>query len=107
LIKTVQEEALSRGVKRVLSVDLVVGETTGYMKDSLDFYFELMARPTLAKGAVLRARYVKPTLRCEACGKEFERQRFSFDCPACGGLARPTQKGTEFYIESMEVENGD
>jgi len=109
IVKMVSAESRARApaagpAPRVTVVRLVVGEATGYMEESLAFYLELFARGTPAEGAALDVRYVKPRLRCASCGAEFERRRFSFECPSCGGQGVATGIGTEFYVESMDIE---
>jgi hydrogenase nickel incorporation protein HypA/HybF len=103
LVKMVVE-ALPDPRHRVTSISLVVGTSTGYMESSLAFYFGVLSKGSLAEGAALSIRYVKPRLLCPACGDTFERERFSFDCPRCGSLGRLTKVGSEFYVDSIEVE---
>ncbi len=88
---------------RVKRIDLVIGETTGYMRESLEFYVGVFAAGTRVEGASLGIRYVKPGLRCPSCGLEYERKRFSFECPACGAQGVMTGTGGEFYVDSIEV----
>ncbi len=104
LIKIAVEEAARSGAKRVASINLVVGETTGYMAESLEFYFRSFAKGTVLEGALLNLRYVKAQIKCPTCGKLFERARFTFDCPDCGTPGTMTSVGNEFYIDTMEVE---
>ncbi len=96
----------STGETRATKVRLVVGEGTGHMEASLVFYFAVLAKGTRAEGAELLVRYVKPRLRCSACDQSFERQRFSFNCPSCGGPGEMTKIGSEFYVDTIDVENG-
>ena len=103
LVKMVSAEAKTRNAARVSRILLVVGETTGYIRESLDFYFAASARAA-AEGALLDIRYVKPLIRCPACGLEFERKRFTFDCPVCGEQGVMTSMGGEFYVDSIEIE---
>ena len=109
IVKMVAEEALARGRDvgrsyRVSKIVLVVGEANGYMRESLEFYVAASAKGGPAEGASLELLYVKPLLRCPSCGLEYERERFSFECPACGGQGRMTKTGTEFYVESIEID---
>jgi hydrogenase nickel incorporation protein HypA/HybF len=109
IAKMVSEEARSRGLAdgrsyRVAKVNLVVGEANGYMRESLEFYFSASARGTPAEGAALGIRYVKPRLRCPSCGLEYERRRFSFECPSCGAQGSMTEIGSEFYVDTIEIE---
>jgi hydrogenase nickel incorporation protein HypA/HybF len=109
LVKMVSEEARARGETdgspyRVARIRLVVGEATGYMRESLEFYVGASAKGTPAEGAVLDIRYVKPLLRCPSCGLEYERRRFTFECPSCGAQGSMIKAGSEFYVDSIELE---
>jgi len=75
-------------------------------------YFDEISKGTLCEGCALDIRRVKPKLECGVCGQLFERRPFSFECPSCGGEGHPTRIGTEFYIDTIEIEtdgeeNGD
>lgn len=104
ILRTKAEELHATSVSRVT---LVVGELTGYLEESLTFYYEILSRGSLLEGSELAVRYVKPKLRCERCDALFERSPYSFDCPACGNPGTMTKVGSEFYIESMEAELPD
>ena len=103
LVKMASEEATAHGAARVTRINLVVGETTGYMRESLEFYIAASAKGTVAEGADLDIRYVKPLLRCPSCGLEFARARFTFDCPNCGAQGVMTKAGNEFFVDSIEI----
>lgn len=103
LVKIASKKAAEAEASGVKSVNVVVGELTGYMEDSIRFYFRLLAKDTPLEDAQLNVTFVKPKLRCPSCGNLFERERFSFDCPDCGTAGEPTKTGSEFYIDTMEV----
>ena len=115
LVKLVCREALARAqtggearrVIRVTRINLVVGVATGYMRESLEFYVAASAKGGPAEGAALDITYVKPLLRCPSCGLEYERRRFSFDCPACGVQGVLTKAGSEFYVDSIEIDQAE
>ena len=98
-------EAVGRGARRITRISLVVGEATGYMRESLEFYVAASAKGSPAEGAALDIVYVKPRMRCPSCGLEFERRRFSFDCPSCGTQGLMTRLGSEFYVDSIEIDD--
>jgi hydrogenase nickel incorporation protein HypA/HybF len=104
IVGMLEAEALAKGATRVTSVRVVAGETAAYMEESLAFYLGFFAKGTCVEGVKLEFKTVKPRLRCRSCSLEFERKRFSFDCPACGGEAAVLDLGTEFHIESAELE---
>lgn len=105
IIKIAEEHAKGSDAAKVTKITLVVGEMSGFIGDSISMYFNIISKGSLTEGAVLDIKYVKPKLKCEKCGEYFERKRFSFECPACGGQGVPTEIGKEFYIESIEVED--
>ena len=56
IVKMTSAEALSRKAARVSRISLVVGEATGYMRESLEFYVAASAKGTIAEGAALDVR---------------------------------------------------
>ncbi len=106
LVAMLSSEVARRGGGRISSIRLVAGETRGFMVESLEFYLGLLAKGTPLEGAALSVRFVKPRLLCPACGLEFERSRFTFECPSCGGPGRMTKVGGEFYVDSIDLEEG-
>lgn len=104
IVKLAVEKGREAGAARITAIRLVVGELSGFVGDSIRMYFDPIAENTLAEGAALELVYIKPKLLCSGCGQYFERQRFSFECPRCGGQGKPTEIGKEFYIESIEIE---
>lgn len=104
LVSIAKSHAESANAVSVKKVSVVVGEVTGYMADSLRFYFTLLSRDTILEGAELDVRYIKPRIRCPKCGLLFYREKFSFDCPTCKIPGEMTKEGTEFFIDSIEIE---
>ena len=105
LLRLVLEKAAGLGVLKVTKVFLVVGDLTGYVGESIQFYFDQYSKGTAAEGAEVAVTRVESRMRCTSCGRIFARQRFSFSCPDCGGEGEATKIGTEFYIESIEIES--
>jgi hydrogenase nickel incorporation protein HypA/HybF len=103
VIQTACAHALENRAQSVKAIRLVVGDGTGYVPESMQMYFDILSRGTLCEGARIEIRRVKPLMRCEACGREFERTPFSFVCPDCGALGSPTEVGKELYLEEIEI----
>lgn len=98
------EEAAKAKNGIVKAIHLVVGEDSGFIGESIQMYFDIIAEGTLCDGAILTIKDIKPKMKCDVCGQLFERKRFSFTCPYCGGDGSPTDIGKEFYIESVDLE---
>jgi len=108
LLNIALEEAKKNNAKKIKKITLVVGDLTSIMDDSVQFYFDILSKSTIAEGAVLSFKRIPAEFRCGECGHLFERKTYSFRCPKCGGKSVLAEKGQEFYIESMEVEfDGD
>lgn len=104
IVHIVNDTARMHGAVKVNTVHLVVGENTGIIPESVQMYFDMIAKDTKAWGAKLDVRLIKAEMRCPLCGKNFQRPLFSFACPDCGTLGAPTDIGNEFYVESVELE---
>lgn len=104
IIKIAETHAKEAGAAKVSAINLVVGDYSGFIGESIQMYFDIISEGTLCDGAKVHIERVKPKLKCSQCGAYFERKAFSFDCPICGGAGGPTEIGKEFYIDSIEVE---
>jgi hydrogenase nickel incorporation protein HypA/HybF len=104
IVNLANRAAQENGAARVTKVRLVVGESSGIVPESVQLYFDQIAQGTPAQGAALNVRVVTPEMRCPVCQRNFVRPPFSFACPVCGALGNPTEIGSEFYVESVELE---
>ena len=89
---------------KVIQINLVVGELSGFVPDCIQFYFDSLSKDTIAQGAVLHFESVPAQLRCRDCSTIFPPQDTLWSCPECGGQSVEIFKGRELYIESVEVE---
>lgn len=105
LLETVEAEARQRGARKVLSINLVMGERASVVDDSLLFYFDLLTPGTLADGARLNVRRTEMRFHCERCGQDYTPADIDFDCPVCGMVGQVTDAGTELLVESIEIES--
>ena len=90
--------------RRVVLVNLRVGQLRQVVPDSLQFYFQFVARDTLCEGARLEQEIVPATLSCRSCGHAWAIEIPAFRCPECGGGDVWVAGGNEFEVESIEVE---
>lgn len=103
IIEIAQEHAAKNHADQVKVINLVVGDYSGYVADSIELYFDIIAEGTACEKAHLNIERVAPKLKCSQCGELFERKPFSFECPHCKGEGTPTTIGQEFYIKSIEI----
>ena len=103
IVNTVVKHARGRPVS---VVSLRVGALRQVVPDTLDFYFEFVARGTVCEGARLEQELVPARLRCGRCEREWEIELPVFMCPGCGGAAE-VASGDELEVESIEVEEAE
>lgn len=104
LLESVEAHAARIGAKKILAINLVIGERASIIDDSLLFAFDLLTPGTLAEGAALNVRRTQMRFRCAPCDEDYHRAGADFRCPRCGAVGRVTDEGSELLIESMEVE---
>ncbi len=104
ILKIVLSEAEAHQARRVQKIRLLLGELSGVVSDSLAMYFNLIAKGTIAEGAVLEFNREKARLYCETCRMEYEKADRDFLCPVCGNLGRLTDIGRECIVQNIEVE---
>ncbi|MEN9933589.1 MAG: hydrogenase maturation nickel metallochaperone HypA [Chloroflexota bacterium] len=97
--------ARDNGARRVTAIDLVLGELSSVVDDSVQFYFDALSRGTPAEGAALRFRRVPAEARCWDCEHVWPvRAPLPESCPRCGGLRLRVSGGQEFLVESVDVD---
>ena len=104
IVNTATKHAQGR---RVVVVNLRVGRLRQVIPDTLEFYFEFVARDTLCQGAILIQDVIEPRLRCTDCDREWEIEIPAFRCPTCAGAAVQIASGDEFEVESIEVQSSE
>ena len=92
------------GRHRIAAIHLVVGDLASIVDDSVQFYFDIISKGTLAEGAVLDFQHRPASMVCGDCGTQFEvRPPLPSACPHCGGSRLRITGGRELRVESIEV----
>lgn len=102
------DAARGAGSSRIIAVDLLVGDLTSFVDDSIQFYFDILSKGTSAEGARLRIQREAARGVCHQCGHKF---RVAIPllpgCPACGSGDVRVTGGNELRVESIEVDDGN
>jgi len=104
LLTLTLKQANNVGAARVVRLHLVIGEFSAVVDDSIQFYWDMMAEGTLAEGAELRFTHIPGRLVCLDCGRIVLFSDFDGLCPLCGGPRTAIHDGSQFRLESIEVE---
>ena len=98
------ENAEKANANRITKINLVVGELTGVVEESVDFYFNFLSKDTIAADATILYNRIPAQLRCRKCDKTFVAENYDFRCSQCQEQQIEIVGGRELYIESNEVE---
>jgi hydrogenase nickel incorporation protein HypA/HybF len=104
ILKIALRHAEQAGAKRITRLNLVIGELSGVVGESVQFYWDMIARDTIAQGAELHFEHVPASLRCLDCSHVFPMDGRSTACPECGAGRVVAAGGDDFRLESIEVE---
>ena len=98
------KHAQQAGASRIVQINLVIGELSGIVDESVQFYLDFLSQDTMAAGAKLIFDRRPAVYRCRECETTFRPEGFNWDCPACGALSFDVVSGREFQVDSIEVE---
>jgi len=105
ILEIALRHAKQGGARRILSINLTIGELTGFVPDSIQFYFDYLSKDTLADGARLTIERIPARARCHQCGAEYAPPDSRiWTCPQCEALGGEVIAGKEFFVASIEVE---
>ena len=104
MLDIVSQKAEEISAPRVVRINLVVGEISSIVDDCVQFYFDFLAKDTIAEEAELHFERIPLKFRCRKCDTTFFPQKSSWSCPNCGSERIEIVGGSEFYIDSIEVE---
>jgi len=104
LVDIALEEAKKANAKKIVSVDVVLGEMSGAVDQCVELYFQLMTKDTIAEGAKLNFRKVPNRAKCRKCCNIFNIGDIFWKCDKCNSYEIEIISGKELYIESIEVD---
>jgi hydrogenase nickel incorporation protein HypA/HybF len=96
--------AQEAGASRIRELNLVIGELASVVDDSVQFYWDIIAKDTIAEGATLNFKRLPARLHCTHCEHDFPMDHRDFVCPACGSGQVVVAGGEEFFLESIDVD---
>ena len=106
ILKIALSHGEKNGAKRIVRINLVIGELTDLIDEWVQRYFEYLAKDTIAAEAKLVIERVPITVMCAECNKPFvvDKKKLDFNCPVCGQKGTELMRGREFTVKSIEIE---
>ena len=93
------------GAKRISNIYLVIGQLSSFVDESVQFYWEMMSKETIAAGSTLHFRRIPAQLHCRSCQKSYGLDGKHAVCPSCGGADVEVIAGDEFFVEAIDIED--
>lgn len=104
IVNIVLDKAREARASKITGISLVVGELSGFVPDSIEFYFDVLSKDTIAQGAILHFELVSVQACCRSCLTTFSPKDTQWACPKCHGMSVDVVVGRELYVKNMEVE---
>lgn len=104
LLEITLRQANLAGAKRITDIYLIIGQLSSIVDESVQFYWDIIARNTIAEDATLHFKRVPTQMICLDCQKEYSPTDNDFSCPNCHGTKVRVISGDEFLIEAIDVE---
>ena len=101
IIEICEQHAAGR---RVLALDVEIGDLSGVVSEAVEFCFEACSRGTLLEGARLSIIRVPGRGRCLDCGADTPLAALFSACERCGGYRVSVESGEEMRVREIEVD---
>lgn len=92
---------------RITTLHLLIGELSSIVDDTLQFYWDIISRDTIAEGAILNFQRVSMLLVCNDCHAEYEPARGTLNCAHCHSDNVRVVDGDAFRLESIDIEQDE
>lgn len=105
LAKTLDETAAEKGLKKIGSVTLKIGEVSGVVTDLFtDAWDYFKVRHPVLKESELILETIPAVTWCDSCKKTYETVRYGRECPYCHSGETWLLKGNEVVIKEIVAE---
>lgn len=105
ILEIALRHAKKADAKRITNLYLVIGQLASIIDDSVQFYWDIVSKATIAEGATLHFRRIPATLICLDCNNQYTLNDQGLVCPNCNSQRVKVLTGEEFYMEAIDVEN--
>jgi hydrogenase nickel incorporation protein HypA/HybF len=93
------------GGRRVLAVDVEIGELSSVVPEAIEFCFEACSQGTLIEGARINIVRIPGIGQCQDCGRETPLTSLFGACQLCGGFRVTVISGEEMKVREIEVDD--
>jgi len=105
ILEITLRHAEQANARRVTDIHLVLGDLASIVDDSVQFYWDMISKDTLAEGSTLHFRRIEALMKCQDCGERYKPGDGQLRCPKCEGGRVRVIAGEEFRLEAIEVDS--
>ncbi len=98
-----EHHARKAGGTRIRAIKVRIGESSGVVREALEFAFEAVTDGTMAEGASLEVEVTATVCYCARCGSDVTPANVFHECPSCGSFSVDVVQGMELELASLEV----
>lgn len=103
ILEISQNHAKTAGAIQVTDIHIIVGQLASIVDDSVQFYWDMIAKGTICENAKLHFERIPAELSCENCQATYHLEQELTPCPACGSNRVKILSGNEFRVDSIEI----
>ncbi len=89
---------------RITDLYLVIGQLSSIVDDSVEFYWDIIAKETIAASANLHFKRLPIEVLCLECENRFNPNNGDYTCPQCRSSQIKIVQGEEFLLEAINIE---
>jgi hydrogenase nickel incorporation protein HypA/HybF len=90
--------------RKITNLYLVIGQLASIVDDSVQFYWDIISKDTIAEGALLHFRRLPAKLACLECNHQYTPGNDGFSCPNCKSEHVKVISGDEFFMEAIDID---
>ena len=112
IVRNVLDAAKENNGKKVLSVQLEIGELALLNVEQVTFWIHELFKGSIAEGAKVKVRTIKARVKCESCGyrggmnlrsPDPFQHAVPYSCPKCHSFQIHVEKGRECYLRRIQA----
>ena len=90
---------------KITDLFLVIGQLSSVIDESVQFYWPIVSRDTIAEDAKLHFKRIPASLACKDCGTVYDIEGGELTaCPECDSSQVQITGGKEFQLESIQID---
>lgn len=105
LLEIALRHADKANAKRISDLYLVIGDLSSVVDESVQFYWDIVAKDTPAEGATLHFQRKATEIQCLDCEEVYHPKNNNLACPNCQSIRINILSGEEFFLEAINIES--